>query len=193
MRRNSLKKKLFNILSDIKYKSFNLSNGEKVVFVWLIFSFLSLFFPWVLENDPNLWVDVNTFNWFHEKVWNPWIFIMLIILVVIFNLFSKEKKEKIKLYSNFRFNSNSIYINTWILISLISIICFNFASALSTYSSYIYSGNWPIICLTWWIAVFIGSFLNRNNNEKLNTYINDTDEGDFRENNERNNNMKLPF
>lgn len=192
MRRNSVWKKFLNILNDIKFKGLNLNNPEKVILWGLIFSFISLYFPWVIEKSSN-WVDQQIFSWFHEKVWKPWITITIILLFVVFNLFSREKKEKIKLYSNLRFSNNSVYINTWILISIISIICFNFVSALSTYSSYIESWNWPILCLTWWIAILLAWFFNKTSNEKINTYINDTEENDSRENNDKINNMKLPF
>lgn len=192
MRRNRVSKKFSNIFSDIKFKGLNLSNSEKFIFFWWLSTIISLYFPWVIEKGSD-WSSEEFFNWFNEKVWNPWIIISIVLIILIFNLFSKQKKEKIKLYSNFHFNNNSVYINSWILISVVSIICLNFVSGLKTYSSWIESWNWSIICLTWGVAILLGGLFNRKNNEKLNTYINDIDEDDLNQNVDKTKNMKLPF
>lgn len=192
MRRNWLFKRFFNIFNDIKFKGLNLSNSEKFIFFWWLFTLISLFFPWVIEKGSDSLGDEKLFYWFNEKIWNPWIIISVILLIIIFNLFSKQKKEKIKLYSNFHFNNNSVYVNTWILISVVSIICLNFISGLKWYSSSIEGWNWSVICLTWWVAILLGWLFNRKNNEKLNTYINDIDD-DLNQNVDKTKNMKLPF
>ena len=192
MRRNRLSKKFFNIFSDIKFKGLNLSNSEKFIFFWWLFTLISLFFPWLVEKASD-WSDEKLYDWFSEKIWDPWIIISIVLVVLIFNLFSKQKKEKIKLYSNFHFNNNSVYVNTWILISVVSIICLNFVSWLKWYSSSIENWNWAIICLTWWVAILLWWLFNRKNNEKVNTYINDIEEDDLNQNIDKTNNMKLPF
>lgn len=189
MRRNRVSKKIFNLFSDIKFKGLNLNNSEKFIFFWWLFSFISLFFPWTIDKNLEQWI----FNWFDQKVWNSWIIISIFLLILIFNLFSKQKKEKIKLYSNFHFNDNSVYFNIWLLISIISIICLNFVSWLKFYSSLVEVWNWSIICLTWGLSILIWGFFNRKTNEKINTYINDIDEDDLNQNVDKTKNMKLPF
>lgn len=192
MRRNRLSKRFLNVFSDIKFKGLNLNNSEKFIFFWWLFWFISLFFPWIIENSSD-WLEQKAFNWFDERVWSPWIILSFAFVILIFNLFSKQKKEKFKLYSNFHFSNNSVYINIWILVSVVSILCLNFVSWLDAYSSLVDIWNWSIICLTWWVTIFFAWLFNKNLIDKTHTYVNDTDENDIRENINKTNNMKLPF
>lgn len=192
MRRNPLFRKLSNIKNNIAFKFFNLGYWEIIILIWTLFSFISLYNNWVVEvlDIPILW----NANWFNSRTWSPWYFILIVVVIVIFNMFSRQKKEKMKLYWNIHFDNNWIYINSWILISVISILCINFISWLSSIASQYIYWKWPIICLTWWVAIMIWWFLLReNNNFKINTYINDVDELANKETFKKENNMKLPF
>jgi hypothetical protein len=192
MRRNRLYRKISNIINNIKFKLSNLDYGEIIILVWVIFWFVSLFSNWIVElkDTPDLW----NANWFSDRTWSPWYFIIIVIAIVIFNMFSKQKKEKMKLYWNIHFDNNWVYINSWILISIISILCINFISWLASLDSQNIYWKWPIISLTWWIAIMIWWFLLRkNNNFKINTFIDDTEWQANKEIFNKENNMKLPF
>ncbi len=187
-----LKRKLLQIIDLIKLKGFNLSLYKKITLSWVLVWFISLFLKWVnSENNIN-----HVSNSFWSLAWSTWITILIIQALIIFLIFSRKNKEKLKLSTDIHIKDYSLIIVWWIFTIIISINTLNFINWLQTFASDIFIWAWIIseICAwilitVWWIIARIEYYKNKSQ-----IYINESDEeSNTDKENDEDKNMSLPF
>jgi hypothetical protein len=186
---NSRKIKTFftNISNNIKFKIESFSFAKIVILVWVLLWYISLFMRWI--NSENKVFISNIFN---NITYISSIIFIISLSIVLFLLFSINKKEKIK-------KSTSIVFRDYIIIIFISIVIFILAINnlwviiwLQTFSSEVYYWNWVITMITSAVFIFTWWFLLKNEHYSWdNIYLNDSKEQ--KSENSEVNNTKLPF
>ncbi len=183
-----LKRNVLSLANILKFKWLNLSNWEKISVVWIFLSLISLFFIWV---DSASWEEKWTA--FSSLAWSVGYIMLIVLLFLIFILFSHSRKEKLKLYSDIHFKDSTIIILWWIFNIFLSFNIFSFVTWLQRFSSTIICGNGVILSITWAIVIVIWGIITRKEkkSEKYSIYTNELIEEE--EQKEEENNMKLPF
>lgn len=194
-----IRKNIYKFKKLIIFKSSHISFWWKISLLWVLICFISLFFPWVwslwtIISSGNL--QIESFMSFSSVLWRIGFFIWITLLLIIFSLFSIQKKEKFRYFSLIHISD---YISTlvWsIFIFLLSIHSFFLIWGLQLFSSNIVYGKWIVLCLTGSFVMFFGVYIMKQEYRKNIkwSYINDVkaqwpDIGNIREKN----NMKLPF
>jgi len=185
---NKLKNEISCLLSNIKFKSLNLTLSKKLIIISIIIWFISLFLPWIndLEKD-------NSWNSFYSLTWNIWFLLIFILSLPIFIIFSTNYKEKIKLYSDLSVKNHFLIITSWFIIISFSIISLSFINWLHTFFENIFYWKWVILCMTSWFIMLFWWILLRKE------YYQDSSEiilnklNQNREKFKEDDNMKLPF
>jgi len=176
-----------NISNNIKFKIESFSFAKIIILVWVLLWYISLFMKWI--NSENKIFISNIFN---NITYVSSIILIILLSIILFLLFSINKKEKIK-------KSTSIVFRDYIIIIFISIIIFILAINnlwviiwLQTFSSEVYYWNWIITMITSAIFIFTWWFLLKNEHYSWdNIYLNDSKEQ--KSENSEINNTKLPF
>lgn len=185
------KKQLTWAFEIIKFKWINLSFSKKIILFWSLISLISLFVPWVNSTSQNI-----TWSSFSNLSWKSWYIIILLLFFITFMVFSIQKKEKMKLNSNFHIKDYIIYLISWIIIILLSYISLNFVNWLQALSGDIIYGKWIVLSLIWWIIILVWWFLSKREENKSNgsIFLNDVIGEESAEiDNNTEDNMKLPF
>lgn len=186
--KNETKNQFNNLINNIKFKSTNLTISKKIILLWVIISFISLFLPWVKDVEKLI-----SWNSFYSLSWNIGYLLILILIMPIFIIFSTNYKEKIKLYSDLSVKNHFIVITTWFIVVSFSIISLSFINWLHTFFENIFYWNWVILCMTWWFILLFWWFILRKE------YYSDSSEiilnklTQNREKLKEEDNMKLPF
>jgi len=187
----NIKRYIFKLKEIIRFKTWHITNAGKVVIFWSFVIIFSLFFPWVSSIS---W----KFSWraFSKISGKPAIIILIILAFIYFSLFSIQKKEKLKLISNFYFKDHVTCILWGIFIIITSINSLNFIWGLQIFEADIISGKWAILCLSGSIIMTIGGFMMKfeNSRNMKGTFIDESrkDETEISLDNNKSN-MKLPF
>lgn len=175
------------ITNMIKYKIEAFSFAKIVILVWVIIWFISLFLTWIKSNDTNI-----SWNVFNKITLNSWIIISILLFIILFLLFSYNKKEKIKKSANIIFRDYIIIIFISIILLVSEINNIWVILWLEIFNSGITYWNWIIIEIISTIFLFIWWFLLKNEYYWANNiYINDSRE--IKKDFEEKNNTKLPF
>lgn len=194
-----IKKHIYQIKKIIIFKSSHISFWGKTALLWTIICMISLFFswawsPWVIVSSWNLQID--SFTSFSNILWRIWYFILITLWLIIFSLFSIERKEKIRYFTLIHI-SDYISVLIWsIFIFLLSIHSFLLVWGLQLFSSSITYWNGIILCVTWSLVMFAWSCIMKHEYRKNIkwSYINDiSTTPENRLNNTQKDNMKLPF
>ncbi len=189
-------RKLNNIIITIfnlfRIRSLNLMMSWKIILFWVFITFVSLFLTWVQSSADGIYK-----NSFYDTSWNVGFIILFLLIFIIFNLFSINNKEKLKLHIWIHFKDYPVSIVLGAFIMILWIVCLNFVEALSVYSNSVIYGNGIISAITWWVIIFVWWIYQRvefnkfsENDDYFDSYSHNEDES---ENDNEKNNMKLPF
>ncbi len=189
-RSRKFKKSLIQSINIFKFRSLQMNNAEKVILFGAVLILLSLFIPWVNSIDGN--IQVNSFS---NLAGRSGITILILVSILFFTIFSKHKKEKIKMIWNLHFRNYLLWIVGWLFISISALSSLSYIWWLQTFSSDIIYGQWPIICLVGWIIVFIGAFLQKKeeNSGIENIFTEEKNQNQNKTEKKLKDNMKLPF
>ncbi len=188
------KRQLLQFIDVIKLKWLNLSTSRKIILAWLVVWFFSLFLTWI---DSTKITSEYISNSFSNLVWSTWITLIIIQAMILFLIFSRKNKEKIKLSTDLHIKDYTLVIIWWIFTIILSINSVILIWWLSTFSSDIVLWNWVIseicswiIITVWWVLLRTEFYKNKNQ-----VYINDSEEEMVEETleNKDDNNMSLPF
>lgn len=177
-------KNFFNkSLNIIKFKIEAFSFAKIVILVWVIIWIISLFMSHINPLFPNIFNKIT--------ITSSSIFIIS-FFIILFLLFSYNKKEKIKKSSNILFRDYIIIIYLSIIIFILTINNLWIILWLETFKSEISYWNWIIMILLSSIFLFIWWVLLKNEYSSWkNIYLNDSPEEKLEE--MEKNNTKLPF
>ena len=186
-----IKQRITKIVNIFWLKSLSLSLSWKIVLFSSIILFISLFMPWVINNENNM--SRNSFNTISWNIWYP---LIIMISILFFSVLSLFNKDKIKLHSNLSFKNYFLIILIWFFIITSCIISINFINWFKTFVDKIKYWNWLITSLTAWFFIIFWWILMKKEHEKSEIWIfnnnTDTSYNEIEENN-NNNNTKLPF
>jgi len=185
---NNRNKKINLILNNLKFKFENLSIPYQVTILWSIIWIVSLFVPWIIDEDK-----AKVWNSFNSISWNIGFLLIIIFILPVFLTLSNSYKEKIKLYSDLNFKNHFIIINSGLVSISFSIISLSFVIWLSTIGQNIKYWNWPILSMTAWILILIWWLYIRKEFKMTNSEIILEKLSQDREKVKEKNNMKLPF
>lgn len=185
-----LKKTMTQGLQLFKFRSLQITNGEKVIVFWTTLVLLSLFIPWVSSLEWQ--IQVNSFS---NLTWRTGIMLLIICFLLLWMIFSKQKKEKIKMIWNLHFRNYLLWIVGWLFIFISALSSLSYIWWLQTFSSDIIYGQWPVISLVGWIIVFFWAFmLKKEENSGIeNIFTEEKNENKNKINKKQKDNMKLPF
>ncbi len=177
----------------IKFKWLSLSNSWKIIIFGSIISFTSLFMPWIISKD---WKELSV-NSFSNLSGKSWMLVIILIMIILFFVFSLKNKERLKLLSNVHIKDYSMYILSWLFIIVISFIVLNFSQWLIVFQDNMIYWKWIIFNLIWGILIFTWWIYTKkeesSNNSTETIFINDDNEIDSDLEDDKKNNMKLPF
>ncbi len=186
----NLKRYLYKVQESLRFKTGHITHAGKIVLFWSVIIILSLFFTWVDSGSL-----IHSGGAFARVSGKPATMILIIIGFIYFSLFSIEKKEKMKLISNFYFKDYTSCILWGIFIIMLCISSFNYISWLQMFESDISSGKWPILCLCGAIIMTVGGFVMKMERSKniTGTFVHEPGIKNTAPSQEEKNNMKLPF
>lgn len=186
-----IKRQLLQTIDLVKLKWLNLSTSKKIVLAWTLVGFFSLFMNWIDSTSPN---SINVWNSFSDLAGRTWVTLLILQIFIVFLIFSKKNKEKLKLSIDSHIKDFSLIIISWIFTIVVSINALNFAYWLHTFAYDLIYWAWIIseICAwimitAWWIWLRKEFYNNLNK-----VYVNES-EDDEKEKIEDDNNMSLPF
>lgn len=177
--------KVFNLF---RFRSVYLHFSEKIILLWNILLFVSLFQSWVINTKT-----LDTWNAFTSVAWNVWYPFILWIFLVLFFILSKNNQNKLKLHSSISFQNHTLISIFWIFIILSVIMSISFIHWFVTFSQNIIYWNGTILWLTSWIIISVGSYLMRSHYKNSNIEIFVTESWEIKEKITNKNNMTLPF
>jgi len=189
-----IKRQLIQAIDLIKLKGLNLSTSKKIVLAWIIVWFFSLFINWV---DSTSTTSEYISNSFSDIVWRTWVTLLILQIFIVFLIFSRKNKEKIKLSIDSHIKDFSLVIISWVFTIIVSINALSFIWWLQHFSSDLIYWAWIISEICAWIMITAGWILLRKDFYKnLNkVYVNESEdeESENDEKQEDDNNMSLPF
>jgi hypothetical protein len=175
----SIRKSLHLLRKLVIFKSSHISFGGKIWLLWVLICFISLFFPWV----SSLWaiissgnLQIHSFISFSSVLWRIGFFISLTLVIIVFSLFSIQKKEKFHYFSLIHL-SDSLSLIIWsIFIFIVSVHSFLLISGLQLFSSNIVYGKGITLCITWSLVMFFGALIMKQEHGKNTkwSYVSDT-------------------
>jgi uncharacterized protein YacL len=183
-----------NIFYKIKIKSSNFSFSDLTILIWIWLFVFSIFIPWFTL--PYNWVDTQ---WFFSKIiWIVWYITILLIIINIFIIFSKNYKEKIKLFFNSKLKDKHIFIFSAILFLILWLNSITTIKWLELLNSEIKYHNWIIFYIIAWIIYSFWILFKIKEKEKISNFISMNESKETEINNtikkeEKKNVMKLPF
>lgn len=125
-----LKYKLHLLLNRLSFNFLNLTTSQKVTFLWIFISVISLFFTWFTYQ----YNEVITNSAFSINCWYVGYFIFAILAFVSFIILSNQNKEKLKTKVHLIFHDHTIIIFSWIIVFILSIVIFNVIRWMSNFS-----------------------------------------------------------
>lgn len=185
---NKIKNNILCFLNNTRFKSLNLTISKKIVLIWIIIWFISLYLPWIKDISKLI-----SWNSFYSLTWNIGFILVFILLLPIFIIFSTNYKEKLKLYSDLSIKNHFLVITTGFIIVSFSIISLSFINWLHTFFENIVYWKWVILCMTAWFIILLWWIMMRKE------YYSDSSEiilnklNQDREKLKEEDNMKLPF
>ncbi len=179
---------LMKILHILQFQWIYLPISAKIILIWNIILFISLFQTWVIDAAEKI-----NWNSFSSISWNIWYIFILWILTIFFVILSTNKQQKIKHYTNISFKNHSL-IGAIGIFSIFSIaISISFIHGFANIYQNLTYWNGGIFALTGWIIVTIWAYIMRleNKNKNIDTFI--SQNWEIKEKISSKNNMTLPF
>ena len=164
-----VKKHIYDIKKLIAFKSSHISFWGKIGLLGVIICFVSLFFPWV----SSLWtiissgdLQIDSFMSFSSVLWRIGFFITIVLAIIVFSIFSIQKKEKFRYFSLINISDYISLISWSIFIFIISIHSFFLIWGLQLFSSNIMYGKGIILCITGALVMFSGALIMKQEYRK---------------------------
>lgn len=186
-----VKRQLIHAVDLVKLKWLNLSTPKKIILAGIFVWFTSLFFKWIDSTSTTSEVIANSFS---NLVWRTWVTLLILQVFIVFLIFSKKNKEKIKMSIDSHIKDFSLVIIAWVFTIIVSINALNFVWGLQFFSSDVIYWAWIIAEISAGIMITAGWILLRNEFYKnLNKVYTNESEDDIVEMIEEDSNMSLPF
>jgi hypothetical protein len=179
---------LIKLVHILQFQGIYLPFSAKIVLVWNILLFISLFQTWVINTSTQ-----DSWNSFSALSWNIGYIFLLGILTIFFVLLSTNNKEKLKLHTNVSFKNHSLIWAIWIFIIFWIIISLSFIHGFEKIYQNLEYANGGIFALTSGIIILIWAYLMRIESKKHNIETFIDDQWEIREKISSKNNMTLPF
>lgn len=146
-----------NLIADrLSFNFLNLSKSQKVVFLWIVTTFVSLFLNWF-----TIKYDKEIKNWsFSINCWYLWYVTIIILGICLFIILSNKNKELIKTKTAVIFHDHTIIIFSSITIILLNFVVFNSIRWFTTFYTNVKLGNWLSFSFIWAILILIGGIFN---------------------------------
>lgn len=135
----------------LSFNFLNLDVYKKISLIWIIISFVALFFNWSKINAE--WL-----NSFSINSWYVWYIIFLILGFSSFIMLSSNNKEKLKTKINIFFYDYTIVTFSWIIIFLLTFSIFNsinwlvrFTQDINIWGWIVFELIWSIFITAWWV------------------------------------------
>ena len=151
-----LKYKLHLILNRLWFNFFNLSLSQKISFVWIIISFISLFLNWFTIK----YETILNYTAFSINAWYIWYIILIELIILLFLILSNSNKEKFKSKTNLVFHDHTIIIFFWLIIFLLTWAIFNSIKWFTLLFQDISIWNWIVFELVGSIFIIFSGILN---------------------------------
>ncbi len=119
------RKKILNLINKIKIKINSFSFIDFTILISLFLIIFSILTPWFSITNSSITETI-----FSNIFWITWYITIILIIVNFFFIFSKNTKQKIKLFFNNSFSDNSFFILSSIIFIILSL------------NSYITLKNW---------------------------------------------------
>jgi len=174
--------KIFNNIR-FRIESFNLA--KIVILSWVILWIMSLFLIHIKSNNKDI-----TLNIFNSITKFSAYFAICIYFIILFLLFSFNKKEKIKKVSLLTFRDYSIILFLSINLLLLALNNIFVINWLKIFYSEVYLWKWAILFLLSSFIIWLGSILLKKEYYNQNIVINDST---WNTEEAIKNNTKLPF
>lgn len=186
-----VKRQLIQAIDLFKLKGLNLSVSKKIVLAWIIIWFFSLFINWIDSTSTTSELPTNSF-W--DLAWRTWVTLIILQICIVFLIFSKKNKDKLKLSIDSHIKDFSLVIIGWIFTIIVSINALSFVIGLVQIQSDLIYWAWIISEICAWIMITAwGILLRREFYKNLNkVYVNES-EDEENEKQEDDSNMTLPF
>lgn len=153
----------------IKFKTSHISTWWKIVLIGSLVTFFSLFIPWISPLDTVIscgYSDIPTSNSFSKLLWWVWFFIIIILAIISFSLFSIQRKEKLHFFSHIRLPDMISALLGSILIFILTFHSFFIISWLQFFSVNILYWKGLILCITWSIVIGIWALIMKKEYRK---------------------------
>jgi len=183
------RKKALNFLNKIKIKFSHFTFSELTILIAIVIVIYSMFIPWFTL--PYNWILTQ---WIFSKInWLVWFVSLILILLSLFVLFSKQTKDKIKMFFNKKVTDNSILFFSSVIFLILWFNSLRTIKWLEILNKDIFYYNWltfyiiaTILFSTW---VF---FKIRKKEDSVLISLNESEEKNSFQN-KKQNVMKLPF
>lgn len=165
-----LKYKLHLLLNRLSFNFLNLTTSQKITFLGIFISIISLFFTWFTYQ----YNEIIANSAFSINCGYVGYFILAILGFTSFIILSNQNKEKLKTKVHLIFHDYTIIIFSWILTLILSIVIFNTIRWMSNFSQNITVWSWIIFEIIWSLFVLLGWVLSYKEKKKevlCRTYI----------------------
>ncbi len=176
-----------HLINYTRFKIESFSFSKIIILMWVLISYFSMFMGWIESTDKSL--SSNAFN--NITIFSASI-ITILLFLILFLLFSLNKKEKIKKTTNIIFRDYLIIIFIALVIFILWISNLWVLMWLKMFSSQINHWAWILVLIISSIIIFIWWILLKNENSSTNSiYLNDSKDNSSFESTKSN--TKLPF
>lgn len=194
-----IRKNLLQIKKQLIFKSSHISFGWKIALLWAWISLISLFFPWVWSLGTIISsgdVQIHSFSSFANVLGRIGFFIAATLWIIIFSIFSIQKKEKLRYFSLLHISDYISSLIGSIFIFILSIHSLFLIWGLKIFSSNIIHWKGIILSITWSLVILAGALIMKQEYRKNIkwSYINDVTAEKWQQVPQvEKSNMKLPF
>jgi len=183
------RKKALNTFNKIKIKFSNFWFPELTILIWIWIIIFSMFIPWFTL--PYNWTITQ---WIFSKInWLVGIISLILIILNLFILFSKQTKEKIKMFFNKKINDNSILLFSAIILLILWFNSLRTIKWLEILNKDIIYHSWLTFYIIAWILFQVWVFLKIRKKEKSILISLNEAETKWFSKSKKQNIMKLPF
>lgn len=183
----------------IRFKTAHITLWGKISLLWSIICFISLIFPWISITDTSFMHGEGSApiaSSFSSVLGGVWFFILWAICIIMFSIFSIQKKEKLRFVSMIQLSDQLSAFFWSILIFILAFHSFILISGLRFFSISINYQKWVILCITGAIIIFIWAYIMKKEYRKNIkwSYISNIESSPEKLIvTEQKNNMKFPF
>ena len=184
------RKKILNNFKKIKIKTSSLGTSHIIILISLLLLLVSLLNPWV-----RIWSNWNTYGAFSSITWISGFLSVIIIILNLFVIFSKNLKQKITQAFGLYIKNSNIFLFSSLLILIIGIHTIVSLNSLTIFSSEIIFHSGIIFFLVGSIFFIFWSIMScKSKNGPSDTFLtNSSNDSPQLDTNVNKKTTKLPF